>query len=209
VSASRPALTALVLAGGAARRMGGTKADQPFGGRTLLDCSLALAGAVADETVLLAADRRASLAGWPRVRAVPDLPEGSGPLRGLAAGMSAAAHDWCLLLACDMPLLSPATVRLLLDEAPLCAPGDDGVMFASEAGWQPFPALLRRRALPAVLRRLQARDHSLQALADSLTLRRVDLALLRRIDPALRTLCNVNTPLDLSSARELAAETVS
>jgi len=186
--------------------MGGAKLEQPFGGRTLLDCSLALATAVADETLLLAADREVSLAGWERVRRVPDLPEGSGPLRGLAAGMSAARHEWCLLLACDMPLLTPATVRLLLDHALACAPREDGVMFASAAGWQPFPALLRRQALSAVLRQLQARDRSLQALAAALVLRRVDLAEVRGIDPELRTLCNVNTPLDLNSAREFAAE---
>jgi molybdenum cofactor guanylyltransferase len=207
VNPTRPALTALVLAGGAARRMGGAKADQPFGARTLLDCSLALATSVADETLLLAGEREVSLAGHERVRRIDDLPEGSGPLRGLAAGMSAASHEWCLLLACDMPLLTPHAVHLLLEHALRTTPAEDGVMFVSARGWEPFPALLRRRALATVLRRLLAADHSLQALASDLVLRRVELSELRGIDPDLRSLSNVNTPLDLRSALELAAET--
>jgi len=208
VNRTRPALTALVLAGGAARRMGGAKADHPFGARTLLECSLALATTVADETLLLAGEREVSLAGWERVRRIPDLPEGSGPLRGLAAGMSAAAHEWCLLLACDMPLLTSRTVRLLIAHAATAVPAEDGVLFASARGWEPFPALLRRRTLSAVLRTMLLPDHSLQALAAGLALRRVELSELRGIEPDLRSLSNVNTPLDLRSALQLAAEIV-
>jgi molybdenum cofactor guanylyltransferase len=189
--------------------MGGSKLDLPFGDRTLLDWSLALAGAVADETLLLAGDRPVAPSGARSARRVDDLAGGSGPLRGLAAGLGEARHEWCLLLACDMPLLTPAAIDVLLGHAARCAPSEDGAAFASAERWQPFPALLRRGTRPAVLRQLQADDDSFQALYGMLALRRVDLEELRRIDPGLRMLSNINTPLDLRSAREPAAETAS
>ncbi|MDI3420977.1 DUF6457 domain-containing protein [Streptomyces luteolus] len=102
---------AVVLAGGAARRLGG--ADKPgvrVGGRSLLDRVLA-ACADADTTVVVAERRpTARPVLWAR-----EEPPGGGPLAALGAGLSRTTADTVLVLSADLPFLGEGTVRLLLD----------------------------------------------------------------------------------------------
>jgi molybdopterin-guanine dinucleotide biosynthesis protein A len=200
VSGRPPAISALVLAGGAARRMGGSKCGLDVGGRSLLARSLDAARAASDD-VLLLPGRRAlpvpadAASAW---RIVPDLPGGRGPLAGLGAGLRAARHAWCLALACDQPFVSPALVLRLRAEA---GPGVDAVALATGDGLQPFPALYARRLLPRIEARLRAGRRSLRGLLDDVVVRTLPAAVAAEADPGLRSLRNVNTPDDLALAR--------
>ncbi|GAA2384446.1 NTP transferase domain-containing protein [Streptomyces glaucosporus] len=107
------AYDAVVIAGGAARRLGG--ADKPaltVGGRTLLDRVLhACAGAA--RTVVVGPRRpTARPVDWVR-----EQPPGGGPLAALDAGLRRAGSETVLVLSADLPFLTPATVRALLDGA--------------------------------------------------------------------------------------------
>lgn len=100
---------AVVLAGGAARRLGGI--DKPalvVGGASLLETVL---DAVPDAgTVVVVGPRRA----LPRdVRWEREDPPGGGPAAALAAGLRGVAAETVAVLAADLPLLRPAHVRLL------------------------------------------------------------------------------------------------
>jgi len=100
---------AIVLAGGAARRLGG--ADKPgllVGGSTLLDRVLdAVAGAA---TTVVAGPRRAT--GRP-VTWVREDPPGAGPVAGIAAAIGLVRADATLVLATDLPGIGPAVPVLL------------------------------------------------------------------------------------------------
>jgi molybdopterin-guanine dinucleotide biosynthesis protein A len=121
---------AVVLAGGAARRLGGAdKPALPVGGRMLLDRVLA-ACAVADSTVVVGPRR-------PTVRPVRwarEEPAGGGPVPALAAGLAALAAggrggrsgqdrslprapDVVVVLAADLPFLTASTVAALVEAA--------------------------------------------------------------------------------------------
>lgn len=101
---------AIVLAGGAAQRLGG--ADKPgltVDGQSLLDRVLR---AVAD------ADTRV-VVGPPRATAVPALwtqeaPPGGGPVAAVAAGLSLVGAHTVLVLACDLPWIAPAVEPLIV-----------------------------------------------------------------------------------------------
>ncbi len=100
---------AIVLAGGAARRLGG--ADKPgliVGGSTLLDRVLdAVAGAA---TIVVAGPPRAT--GRP-VTWVREDPPGAGPVAGIAAAIDLVRSDVTLVLAADLPGIGPAVPVLL------------------------------------------------------------------------------------------------
>jgi molybdopterin-guanine dinucleotide biosynthesis protein A len=103
----------VVLTGGGAARLGGAdKAGIEVGGRTLLEHALeALVDAT--EVVVVGAD-------VPTTRPVTftrEDPAGGGPAAGLVAGLGRFARRpaWIVALAVDMPLVSPATLRRLLD----------------------------------------------------------------------------------------------
>ncbi|CAL9471083.1 Molybdenum cofactor guanylyltransferase [Streptomyces sp. enrichment culture] len=102
---------AVVIAGGAARRLGGT--DKPaltVGGRTLLDRVL-YACADAARTVVVGPRRpTARPVDWTR-----EEPPGGGPLAALDAGLRRVGSETVLVLSADLPFLTPATVRALLD----------------------------------------------------------------------------------------------
>ena len=120
---------AIVLAGGAARRMQG--ADKPqldVGGVRMLDRVLAaVAGA---ERRIVVGPRRAVpvLVIWRRER-----PAGAGPVAAIAAALDAVAEERVLVFAADLPDIAPAVpaLRRALDDA---APDVDAACLADPEG---------------------------------------------------------------------------
>ncbi|MEQ4300646.1 NTP transferase domain-containing protein [Plantactinospora sp. B6F1] len=143
---------AVVLAGGAARRMGGAdKPALPVGGRSMLDRVLA---AVADADLRVVVGPASALPAG--VRATREQPPGGGPVAAVAAGLalfpdtvpahtcdtgsSSAAPSGTgivALLAADLPLLTTEAVRQL--RTALCRAADaDGVVYVDDAGRAQF-----------------------------------------------------------------------
>ncbi|OIJ69538.1 NTP transferase domain-containing protein [Streptomyces mangrovisoli] len=133
---------AVVLAGGAARRLGG--ADKPavrVGGRSLLDRVLA-ACADAATTVVVAEPRPTARAvAWAR-----EEPPGGGPVAALGAGLRLVTARQVLVLSADLPFLAADTVRRLLGA--LAASDADGALVTDPDGRdQPLVAAYRTEAL--------------------------------------------------------------
>ncbi|MFF8356816.1 NTP transferase domain-containing protein [Streptomyces chartreusis] len=183
---------AVVLAGGAARRLGGV--DKPavsVGGRPLLDRVLA-ACADARTTVVVAAPRpTARPVTWAR-----EDPPGGGPLAALDAGIRHTTAESVLVLSADLPFLDEDTVRRLL--AALRTGGADGALLTDADGRdQPLVAAYRASALR---RELAALAHEHDGLS-GLPLRRLTGALdLTRVpDPVASFDCD--TWDDIATAR--------
>jgi molybdopterin-guanine dinucleotide biosynthesis protein A len=104
-------VAAVVLAGGAARRLGGTdKAGVVVGELTLLDRVLRALDAVGTGTVVVVGPQR------PTVRPVVwrrEEPPGGGPVAGLAAGLESVTDECVFVLAADLPDVAPALPQLL------------------------------------------------------------------------------------------------
>lgn len=187
-----PAHDALVLAGGAARRLGGT--DKPgvrVGGRALLDRVL---GACADAgTTVVVADPRptARPVHWAR-----EEPPGGGPLAALAAGLRHTTAERVVVLSADLPFLEPATVRRLL--AALSTSGADGALLTDADGRdQPLVAAYRTHALRHELAALTREGGTLTGLP----LRRLTAALdLTRISDHVASF-DCDTWDDIATAR--------
>ncbi|MDF3300995.1 NTP transferase domain-containing protein [Streptomyces tropicalis] len=161
-TAAGRAYDAVVLAGGAARRLGG--ADKPavrVGGRPLLDRVLG-ACAGARLTVVVAEPRPT-----PRpVRWAREEPAGGGPLAALDAGLHQVTAEAVVVLSADLPFLDAATVRRLL--AALDSGRADGAVLTDADGRdQPLVAAYRTRALRRELAALAAASTSDTAPHDS------------------------------------------
>ena len=187
-----PAYDAVVLAGGAARRLGG--ADKPgvrVGGRALLDRVLA-ACAGARTTVVVAGSRpTARPVVWAR-----EEPPGGGPLAALAAGLRHVTAGHVVLLSADLPFLDGRTVRGLTTA--LRRGTADGVLLTDSDGRdQPLVAAYRTGSLRRELTALTARHGELAGLP----LRRLtgSLDLTRISDPVASFDCD--TWDDIATAR--------
>lgn len=121
-------LDAVILAGGAARRMGGV--DKPglrVGGRTLLERAAdAVRAHVFDARVIVVGPERPS----PRALYTREDPPGGGPVPALRAGLRHVRAPRFALLAADLPHLAAAHLAAL-DEAAHAAPG---AVFVDDAG---------------------------------------------------------------------------
>lgn len=184
----RDSVSALILAGGKATRLGGIAKHaivvDPVDGRTILERQVGvLAPRVHEILVATAAD-------IPGYRCVHDVLPDVGPLAGIAAGLEAARTPWLVVVAGDLPHLSGSVV----DE--LIAAIDDvddavGVRIAGRA--EPLVCVLHRRCLPAATRRLANRRYKVAGL---LTEERLHVRW-RDLDAHRHAFFNVNEPEDL------------
>ncbi|RIE03048.1 molybdenum cofactor guanylyltransferase [Cohnella faecalis] len=137
--------SAVLLAGGAGRRMGGVnKAQLTLGAETFIERQIRIVSQWADEIVVVtndeafasslteaASDLAANSPPGPVVRTTPDLFVREGPLAGLHAGLSAASHRLVWLLGCDQPAPDPRAAAWLADRLASVNGGEQG-RFAAE-----------------------------------------------------------------------------
>jgi molybdopterin-guanine dinucleotide biosynthesis protein A len=196
---------AIVLAGGAARRLGG--ADKPglsVGGRALLDRVLD-ACREASATVVVGGRRAtARPVTWAR-----EQPPGGGPLAALDAGLRYSGADRVLVLSADLPFLGPDTVRTLLAGLGPGAPGGadgradggpEGVLLVDPEGRdQPLVAAYRAEPLRRELALIATEHGTLSGLP--LRLLTAELDLVRAPAAAPLSAFDCDTWEDLAAAR--------
>ncbi|WP_429151808.1 molybdenum cofactor guanylyltransferase MobA [Aeromonas hydrophila] len=140
-------VSAVVLAGGRATRMGGAdKGWVELAGRPLIDHVLDRLRPQVDE-ILINANR--SQARYQALAPVigDDNPDYLGPLAGMQAGLAAARHDWVLFVPCDGPAL-PCDLMARFRAA--LTPATELVV-AHDGDWlQPVVALLHKSLLPSL-----------------------------------------------------------
>lgn len=147
------AVTAVVLAGGMARRMGGDdKGWVELDGKALIEHLLAVIVPQVSSCLINANRNRVRYAalGWP---VIGDLEAGyQGPLMGILSGLQAATTDWVLVVPCDSPRLPADLLPRLLREVrhggAEIAVAHDGIRL------QPVVALLRRSLAPSLAQAL-------------------------------------------------------
>ncbi|GGU28053.1 molybdenum cofactor guanylyltransferase [Streptomyces lavendofoliae] len=187
-----------MLAGGAARRLGGV--DKPgvsVGGRTLLDRVLGACRG-AGRTVVVGG-RRATVRPvvWAR-----EEPPGSGPLAALAAGVRHVEADTVVVLSGDLPFLQDGGVRQL---AGALADGDaEGVLSVDPDGRdQPLVAAYRTEPLRRELALLATEHGNLTGLPLRLLVRELRLL---RIPSAPLASFDCDTWEDIATARAAIRE---
>jgi molybdopterin-guanine dinucleotide biosynthesis protein A len=151
---------AIVLAGGAGRRMGGVdKAALDVGGLSLLDRVLR-ACEVAGRTVVVGDRRPLGPAVTRPIEWTREDPPCGGPVAALAAGMArlagGAPASAVLVLATDLVRIGPADVARLVSALSTAPAEADGAVFVDDAGHrQPLAAIYRRAPLARALRGAQ------------------------------------------------------
>lgn len=128
---------AIILAGGNARRFGGIdKLRLRIDGRTLLDRAIfAVSGA---RTIVVVGPMRpiTDQLGVPAIRWTREQPPGTGPLAGIAAGLTLCDAPTVVVLAGDMPLVTAEVVSQLVAS---CQTSDHGAAVLTDASGRPQP----------------------------------------------------------------------
>jgi molybdopterin-guanine dinucleotide biosynthesis protein A len=111
----------VLLTGGTSRRLGFDKSSVRIGDETLAVRAARVLGAVCSPIVEVGPGRSG-------LRAVREVPAGSGPLAGLVAGADALAASSVVLLGCDLVRVESPLIELLAQwpGAPTAVPVLDG-----------------------------------------------------------------------------------
>ncbi|MCY3899422.1 MAG: molybdenum cofactor guanylyltransferase [Caldilineaceae bacterium] len=211
----------LILAGGSSRRMGRDKLLLPVPPngiplvRHVAERLVPLAAkmtVVANDSSICAAvhDLGGGASQWgvdgmgaqAVVSCLADDVPGDGPLGGLATGLR-EVEDWALTVAGDMPFISAACCRFLIESSDFDC---DAVVPVLDGQAQPLHAVYSRRCLPSVERALAAGRRRMDSFWKEVRVRTVEAEQLRAIDPDLLTFTNVNTPLEWEKALVLLSQ---
>jgi len=193
-------VTGVIQAGGRSTRMGGRpKALMELGGRPIVERVLAAVAPAVDDLLLVTntPDLYASL-GLPMVADVyPD----AGSLGGIYSGLKAAPGEAAFTVACDMPFLHPAVVRLVVARA-----GEADVVIPRVGGQlETLHACYAKSCLPHIEERILAGRLKIVGFFERVRVIEIaEAEVARHRDPAI-VFMNVNTPEELERARALAA----
>jgi molybdopterin-guanine dinucleotide biosynthesis protein A len=195
-------VSAAVLIGGASRRMGGDKSRLEFGGAAAVVRTARTLSEIVGEVLVVGGEPPdvAELAG---ARCVADVAGPQCALRGLVSALAAARSECVLVLATDLPLVTPELLLGLV-----AWPEADAIVPRDANGLHALCALYRRDSVLEVARdRLARGELALQGLLTSIDTAFIEGAALERLDPEGVALTNVNTPEELAAVRERVAQT--
>jgi molybdopterin-guanine dinucleotide biosynthesis protein A len=192
-----------ILAGGAARRLGGVpKGLLTVGGQRILDRLVTTFEEAIGSLPLLVANAPEAADWRPDLRVVADRRPGSGTLGGLlTAVLEAPAPVVCV--AWDMPFVPPGLLRELaagLVDADVCIPSSGG-----RRGMEPLCAAYGPLSGPAMAEALDRGDLRAIAFHDSVRVRVLPESSVRRFGEPERLFFNVNTADELERADGMAS----
>ena len=194
---ARLPFTAILLAGGASRRMGMDKAlvpvtDAAGSPRPLWRHQLATLQALAPVEILVSGPPRPDFPAT--MRCVPDGLASGGPLAGIAACLALVTTRWAVVLAIDLPRMTPGFLDRLLRTA--VADGQ-GAVPRGPYHYEPLAAVYPQAAADVAGAALKASRLRLQDFVDEL----IAAALVRPfpLKPGdLRLFTNWNATADLA-----------
>lgn len=198
--------SAVILAGGISSRFGQNKGLLQLADKPLIRYVTDAVDGIVNETIIVASSK-AQAASFAEVigsntRIVIDASDMQCPLIGALTGFENAHGKYSLLLACDTPMLSKDVLSLLLE---LCINRNAVVVRWPNGYIEPLQAVYcTEAALQAARNALNEEKSDMRSMVERLRgVRYVSTLILQQLDPELRTLFNVNTPLDFKRAKML------
>lgn len=193
-------MTGVILAGGQSRRMGQDKALLHIGRRTIIERVVEVLSRVCDP--LLVVTNSPSSYAFLGLEMLGDLLPGRGALGGIYSALFFSPTPRAFVVACDMPLLNPDLISHLLAQ-----PSRWDVVVPRVGEWlEPLHAVYSRRCLPRVEELLLAGGRKITDFYSRVRVLEVPEEDLRRVDPELRSLMNVNTREDLARLEDSGLE---
>jgi molybdopterin-guanine dinucleotide biosynthesis protein A len=199
MTAPAPRVTAFILAGGKSTRMGADKAFVLLDGRTLLARALDIARSITPEVRIVGDPQKfASFA-----PTVEDIFPNCGPLGGIHSALRSSPTDLNLMLAVDVPFVSPALLQHLVGRASN-SPATVTVA-QTGGGYQPLCAVYRRNFADAAEEALQEGRYKIDTLFAASSTQTIAERELEAAGFSPRMFRNLNTPQELADATEIAA----
>jgi len=200
-------IAAIVLCGGESSRMGFDKFRLPLGDRTFLECVVEKLATVVDGPIIAAASERTvgevakikDSINEDRFQVVVDQRNDSGPLEGIRTGLIAAGKvaKWAFVTSCDVPLICPEVLGLLQNALRDTDASDfEAAMPTSPKRIFGMTAIYQCAVVSTVAAMIEKRQLRVSDLATELKTKRISVEEIRKADPELDSMKNLNSPSD-------------
>jgi len=186
---------AFILAGGASSRMGTDKSQLLIEGETFVERIATTLFKVVGKVTIVGRESKD-----PRCASVPDLFPKWGALGGLHAALASCQSEWALVVACDLPFISPE----LLERIASVREGYEAVV-PVQADGRPQPLVGVYRAIPSrdkAAELIQANKRRPLDLLESLQTRWLPFSEIKDLDHAGEFFVNINTREDYYEATQ-------
>jgi molybdopterin-guanine dinucleotide biosynthesis protein A len=195
----------IILAGGKGNRIGGDKPLIQLNDKPLVVHVIEAVEKLTDEIIVVTSNDLEDLFREllpDNIVVLPDLIMGRGPLVGLYTGLRFIRSEWAFVLPCDSPFLNEELLRFLIDKSS----GMNAVVPIWPNGYiEPLHSLYRVSATLEACERVFA--HNSFKISEMITkldpVYFVPVERLKRFDPELLSLLNINSEKDLEKARDL------
>jgi molybdopterin-guanine dinucleotide biosynthesis protein A len=195
VGPTRTNLSAAILIGGRASRMGGLRKDAlTIGGQRIIDRQLAVLHEVVDTVFAVSS---ATVEPEAPLSVVRDQFPDHGALGGIYTAIVSSPTDRTVIVACDLPFL---TAAFLTHMAGIAA---DLVMPRSTRGYEPLCAIYSRACADPIRRRLERRQLEASVFPEGVKVAEIAPEVLAAYDADGLLFVNVNTPHDYERAQQL------
>lgn len=192
-----PACAGLLMSGGEGSRMGRDKATIELKEKPLWQRQVHTLRAAGAEPVAISRGAWPPLAGGSQVLSLCDEVLQCGPLAGLVTGLRFLQQLWTMVLAVDLPLMTPGFLLKLLKQV---RTSGRGVVPVRIGRLEPLAAIYGKNCLASAVTALERRELSLQKLCHTwMQQGLVDTYSVEEEEEPLFT--NLNTPEDLLAVR--------
>jgi len=191
-------ISVAIIAGGKSSRMGRDKAFVLLDGKPMIEHVLFRVRTL-DPSQLMIITNNPEAYTYLEVPLHGDVLPGKGALGGILTALHYSPTDYVLAIACDMPFVNPALLKMLaacLEETPEPV---DAVVPCFGGRPQGLHAIYRRSCLEPIRANLEAGQLKVISFYDQVNVRFVEPQEFREIDPEGMSFKNINTPEELRS----------
>jgi len=194
----------IILAGGKSLRMGHDKISENLGGMTLLELVVSRVEPLLDEILIVIAEDRSFpwLEGRSKIKKTSDIYPGKGSLGGIYTGLVRSSSFYNLVLGADMPFLNQALIQYLFD----VAEGFDLALPKIGSYFEPLHAIYSKNCIGPAEYLIKKGRKVIIEMAESVSVRYVDVEEIDRFDPRRLSFFNINTKEDLELAKKIYRE---
>jgi molybdopterin-guanine dinucleotide biosynthesis protein A len=189
--------SAVILAGGSSQRFGRDKAFFEIRGRPMIRIVADTLSVIFDKVIV--AGGNAEKLGEQGLICYSDPVSGKGALGGIYNGLVNSESESVFFCGCDMPLVKPEVIRVMLDNA-----ADEEVLMPMIKGRrQPLHAIYKKTMLPAVEQLARSEDLFLPALFEEVDVRLLEEYIFSEIPGYHLSFVNLNNPDAIDQYRPL------
>lgn len=181
-------ITGIILAGGKSSRMGEDKGLLLLNGKPLVQYSIDALKPLVSEIIIVSDNANYAEFG---LRRISDIRKNSGPVAGICSGLEASYNDYNLVLSCDIPLITPKILEILINAI------DDTteiIQVESKGKSMPLIALYKRQVKDCFNKLLNTNQRCLRFAVENCNYKTIELKKEQQICTT-----NVNTIKDLKA----------